>query len=950
MSSWPLISDFARVLQNPQVAFRDPQYRTAKVEMNQIGQPKARSGNFATVYRGFHAEGREFAIRVFNRRQDERLEHYRTISRYLEHRHVSSIVPFEYDDRGIRSAGDGRFYPLLIMDWVPGITLFEWTRDRSREGYVEALQIAADVWLHLVRELGEHRIVHGDLQHGNVMVSPEGHFKLVDYDCMCVPELIGRRNLETGLPPYQHPGRNADTELFSGLDHFSSLVIYVALRALAAEPQLWQKYVDQPEYDRILFRSDDFEHPGASPLRADLMQSPDEQVRDLAHYLFELARYDLHDIPPVDEVLLWCESVESLIVDRDWSKVVQLVQRMGPGEQIEPQWQPYVQEAQRRVACRQALEAALAEGNEDRVEQLYATGLLNDWPEAADLAVAAADAARVRPLLRVLASAQQLRAWDKLKATWIDNQHLLAGRKSAQVYGQEVQKLLTVDRIRECLASSPVDDRTLLEAWEYLERLGGHPIAEPYRQQVEVSAARVQGVARLQALLLSAPPTPTLAHDKRVAAALPPEAAARLDPASPLAEQVAAAQQRLHYVARVHDLEKAGTIEAERYIATVTQYLPEGYHDGLLRRVEQARKRLFVYGKLVKALREPCIESQIVRAWQALGKVRGRVLAADQMQRRAELAEQRAPLVEALQAIPEALDAAELERRVLEIWVPELLDECRQANRWKKIYERSQTRRSLLREIGQALETEDLGRVEQLLADPSLQNAELPPQLAGELGQLRVKSQQAALAKRQAIVTALLNNERGVFAELFDAHLVGQICQQFRHHQPVVTQWVEEEILPLSQPGFAADPEHAVTRDEEDRLHILWQWPAPRISNLCCLAICRTPPPEHVIPDDVDALHKATVQRAQWDPHVGYVVPMEPDWEDSRVYVWAVVELGFQQFFSAPLEAGQVKALTRQTERRWGLFWRRRREDKDRQEAALQQASQDADAGDDEQA
>ena len=39
------------------------------------------------------------------------------------------------------------------MEWVPGITLFEWCRDRCREGYAQALQIASDVWLHVVREL-----------------------------------------------------------------------------------------------------------------------------------------------------------------------------------------------------------------------------------------------------------------------------------------------------------------------------------------------------------------------------------------------------------------------------------------------------------------------------------------------------------------------------------------------------------------------------------------------------------------------------------------------------------------------------------------------------------------------------------------------------------------------------------------------------------------------------
>ena len=48
---------------------------------------------------------------------------------------------------------------------------------------------------------------------------------------MCVPALAGRPNMETGLAPYQHPQRNEQTLLSLNLDHFSALVIYVALRA-----------------------------------------------------------------------------------------------------------------------------------------------------------------------------------------------------------------------------------------------------------------------------------------------------------------------------------------------------------------------------------------------------------------------------------------------------------------------------------------------------------------------------------------------------------------------------------------------------------------------------------------------------------------------------------------------------------------------------------------------
>lgn len=926
MSTWPLISDFARMVQNPQVAFRAPELKQCTVELNHLGQPKARSGNFATVYRAFRPDGKDFAVRVFNRRQDERLEHYQTISDYLDQRAVSSIVNFDYDERGIRSAGDGKLYPLLTMDWVPGITLFEWARDRSREGYAEALTIAADVWLHLVRELSQHQIVHGDLSHGNVLVSPDGHFKLVDYDCMCVPSLIGRRNLETGLPPYQHPARNADTILFPGLDNFSSLVIYVALRALAAAPHLWITYVDQMEYDRILFRPQDFENPAMSPLYRELMNSPDEQVRDLAHYLFQLARYDIHDIPPVDEVLLWCESVESLVSAQEWDKVVQLVERMGPGEQIAPELQPFVQEAQQRVSCKKAVEEALAEGNEERVEMLHATGLLHNYPAAEHLAEQAKDAGEVRPILRILQSAKQLKAWDKLKTTWVANQHVLAGRASTQTYEADVQKLLTVDRIRDLLASPQVDNHALLEAWQQLQAMGGHPTAEPYREQVEKSLAQRQSMTKLQELLLHAPQTPSLAHDKKIVACGSPDAFQAMDKSSPLVQQYLAAQKRLQYIKKVHEVEKRGTVESERFIAGVMQQLPNSYHEGLARRSQQARRRLYIYRDLTRAMDEPCSEGEIVKAWEKLGEVRGRVLASDEVSARVQLAEARVPLIQRLQAIPDTQDEAEQERCVVEIWDPAVLDGCHEASAWQGIYDRVRAGRETLQMIENAVEAENLAEAEHLLGQPCMQGQKLPPELTGRLKELRTKIHKATAASRQAIVSTLMENDRPGFVELFDAALISDICGQFRHHQPVVSQWVESEILPVSRLGLATDAETAVVRDEEGNLTIRWTWPAPNISNECRLVICSTRPSANALPEDVDAQYSVAIQRHEWDEATGHQLQQNPELDGNDVYVWAVIDLGYQTFFSAPFRVGHIQPIEVKPQRRWGLFRSRKAE------------------------
>ena len=100
---WPLASDFSRMLQNPQVAFRDPELKQCRIEMDRLGQPRPRSGNFATVYKAVRADGSVVAIKVFNRHTEERGDRYRRIGAYLAEHPLHSLVEFaHYEDRGIR--------------------------------------------------------------------------------------------------------------------------------------------------------------------------------------------------------------------------------------------------------------------------------------------------------------------------------------------------------------------------------------------------------------------------------------------------------------------------------------------------------------------------------------------------------------------------------------------------------------------------------------------------------------------------------------------------------------------------------------------------------------------------------------------------------------------------------------------------------------------------------
>ena len=305
--AWPLASHFSAMLQTPRLAFRDPVLQRCVVEKNAQGQPRPWSGAFAVVYKATDQQGRNpFALRVFTTESPERRERYDHISAYLNERRLRCLCAFEYRDSAIRSAGDGKWYPLILMEWVQGDTLFQWARARSLEGNTHALAEAADKWLEVVQELRDAAVAHGDLQHANIMIDERGDIKLVDYDCLCVPALLGRRNQELGVEPYQHPARNGGTLLSLNLDHFSELVIYTALRALAAAPTLWQKHVESTGYDKLLFRSADLRSPSSSALCRDLQHLDDAGVRQMAECLCDLMHGPIDRVPPLSEVVGRC--------------------------------------------------------------------------------------------------------------------------------------------------------------------------------------------------------------------------------------------------------------------------------------------------------------------------------------------------------------------------------------------------------------------------------------------------------------------------------------------------------------------------------------------------------------------------------------------------------------------------------------------------------------------
>jgi pimeloyl-ACP methyl ester carboxylesterase len=125
--------------------------------------------------------------------------------------------------------------------------------------------------------------------------------KLIDYDGMFVPPLAHYPSGEVGHANYQHPRRLREGCYDDGMDRFSHLLIYTALRCLHfGGEELWQRYDNQ---ENLLFREDDFRRPSKSLLLRELWEMPDRDVRSLVGHLLLASLGPVGVVPMLDALV-----------------------------------------------------------------------------------------------------------------------------------------------------------------------------------------------------------------------------------------------------------------------------------------------------------------------------------------------------------------------------------------------------------------------------------------------------------------------------------------------------------------------------------------------------------------------------------------------------------------------------------------------------------------------
>lgn len=319
---WPTPQDYNEAIQNPRLCFSDRELKAASPDLTPLGLPRPITGNFASVYR-VRTGTRNWAVRCFWRQFADLQTRYAAISAHLAAARLPYTVGFQYLEEGILVRGT--WYPVLKMEWVEGELLDDYLErnlhDRS------ALERLAGEWLKMCRALERAGIAHGDLQHGNVLVTND-RLVLVDYDGMYVPALRGKVSHETGHPNYQHPGRTG-ADFGPNLDHFSEWSIYLSLLATAGQPELWEQMKAGDEC--LLFRRSDYESPDDSPSYAALATHPELEIRTRTERFRGFLDVPLERVPRLEQGgEARAEGASGLPVRRDESPIGQVVRRLVP--------------------------------------------------------------------------------------------------------------------------------------------------------------------------------------------------------------------------------------------------------------------------------------------------------------------------------------------------------------------------------------------------------------------------------------------------------------------------------------------------------------------------------------------------------------------------------------------------------------------------------------------
>jgi hypothetical protein len=259
---YPKRTDYLEALRRDTGCVLIPELSGARISPGLMGLPKYYSGAFAIVV-PLLSEGKTKAVRMYTMHVDDVEQSYRVIRDYLQQSCLPYFVNFAYYAEGIIIRQQR--YPVLVMDWLTGKTLKPFIKDNLHDKH--CLLRLAYSWREMALSLRSSAIAHGDLQEANIFIEQTGFgfsLRLLDYDSLVIPALMGKKENILGVPVYQHPSRKKSNIKSLDVDIFSAFVIDFFIRVLSQYPDLWSKWNIDDLDSALLLEAEDYNVPHRS--------------------------------------------------------------------------------------------------------------------------------------------------------------------------------------------------------------------------------------------------------------------------------------------------------------------------------------------------------------------------------------------------------------------------------------------------------------------------------------------------------------------------------------------------------------------------------------------------------------------------------------------------------------------------------------------------------------
>ena len=256
--NYPLISEYIESIKHSEDNFNV--LSTLRPVYDEAGEIVMSSGNFAVVFKmKDESSGKLYAVKCFLKEQEGRDIAYQQITDELEYASSNYLCSIKYFQKELfvdSTVSSDTEFPVLLMDWVEGVTLDKYVHQHISDKY--ALQLITYQFCRMAAWLMSQPFAHGDLKPDNILVTEDGALVLVDYDGMYVPAMQGQKARELGCPDYRHPLRTEDC-FNEHIDDFPLALIGMSLKAIALDTSLLQ---NNAKSDSLLFSESDFKDIG----------------------------------------------------------------------------------------------------------------------------------------------------------------------------------------------------------------------------------------------------------------------------------------------------------------------------------------------------------------------------------------------------------------------------------------------------------------------------------------------------------------------------------------------------------------------------------------------------------------------------------------------------------------------------------------------------------------